>query len=77
VQDPEAVDPQSRYEGNAEEVALALGTLPQHARLALVLHAIGYREVEIARYVGRTSRTVRNWLVSGRAQLVEVVEGAR
>ena len=77
VQDREAVDPQARYQGNAEQVAVALGALPQNERLALVLQASGYREVEIARVVGRTSRTVRNWLASGRAQLVEAVEGAR
>jgi len=77
VPDPEAADPQCRYEGNAEQLALALGALPQHARLALALHASGYQEVEIARSVGRTSRTVRNWLVSGRAQLMEALEGTR
>ena len=77
IQDPEATDPQSHYEGSAEQVALALRALPHHTRIALVLHASGYREVEIARRVGRTSRTVRNWLTSGRAQLVEAVEGAR
>jgi RNA polymerase sigma-70 factor (ECF subfamily) len=77
VQDREAVDPQTRYQGNAEQVALALGALPQNARLALVLRVSGYREVEIGRLVGRTSRTVRKWLASGRAQLVEAVEGAR
>lgn len=77
VQNREAVDPQSRYEGNAEQVALALGALPHHVQLALVLQASGYREVEIGRVVGRTSRTVRKWLASGRKQLVETVEGAR
>jgi RNA polymerase sigma-70 factor (ECF subfamily) len=77
VQDPEAADPQCRYEDNTEQLALALGALPQHVRFALVLHASGYREVEIARSVGRTSRTVRTWLVSGRAHLLEAVEGAR
>jgi RNA polymerase sigma-70 factor, ECF subfamily len=77
VQDPEAADPQSRYEGNVEQVALALGTLPQHARVALVLHASGYHEVEIARFVGRTSRTVRTWRTLGRTQLLEALEDAR
>ena len=77
VQDPESADPQSHYEGSAEQVALALDALPQYARQALVLHASGYHEVEIARYVGRTSRTVRNWLTSGRSQLVEALEGTR
>ena len=77
VQDREGVDPQTRYEGNAEQVALALGALPHHVQLALVLQASGYREVEIARRVDRTSRTVRNWLVSGRTRLVETVEGGR
>ena len=77
VQDRKAVDPQTRYQGNAEQVALALGALPQNARLALLLQASGYREVEIARVVGRTSRTVRTWLTSGRKQLVEALEGAR
>jgi RNA polymerase sigma-70 factor, ECF subfamily len=77
IQDPEAADPQRRYEGTSEEVALALGALPQKARLALVLHASGYREVEIATSVGKTSRTVHNWLTSGRSQLMEAVEGAR
>jgi RNA polymerase sigma-70 factor (ECF subfamily) len=77
VQDPEAADPQCRYEGNNEQLALALGALPQHARVALVLHASGYCEEEIALSVGRTSRTVRNWLTSGRAHLMKAVEGAR
>jgi RNA polymerase sigma-70 factor, ECF subfamily len=77
VLDREAVDPQTRYEGNAEQLAVAFGALPQNERLALVLQASGYREVEIARLVCRTARTVRNWLTSGRAQLVEAVEGAR
>jgi RNA polymerase sigma-70 factor (ECF subfamily) len=76
VHDCEAADPQSRYNGSAEQLALALGTLPQHERLALVLHASGYREVEIARRVGRTPRTVRNWLSSGRTQLGKAMEGA-
>lgn len=77
VQDRRTVDLQGRYEGNAEQVAVALGALPHHVQLVLVLRASGYREVEIGRVVGRTSRTVRNWLASGRAQLVEAVEGAR
>jgi RNA polymerase sigma-70 factor (ECF subfamily) len=77
VQDREGVDPQGRYEGNAGQLVAFLGTLPQHERLALVLHASGYREVEIARRVGRTSRTVRNWLVSGRTHLAEAMEEAR
>jgi RNA polymerase sigma-70 factor, ECF subfamily len=77
VQDREAVDPQARYDGSAEQVALALGALPQNARLALALLASGYREVEIARRFGKTSRTVRYWLASGRKRLVEAVEGAR
>jgi DNA-directed RNA polymerase specialized sigma24 family protein len=77
VQDSEAADPQCRYVGNAEQLALALGALPQHTRVALVLQALGYREGEIARYMGRTSRSVRNWLVSGRAHLLEAVEEAR
>jgi DNA-directed RNA polymerase specialized sigma24 family protein len=51
--------------------------LPHHERLAILLRASGYREVEIGRVVGRTSRTVRTWLASGRKQLVETVEGAR
>jgi RNA polymerase sigma-70 factor, ECF subfamily len=77
VQDREAADPQARYDGSTEQVALALGALPHNERLALALLASGYREVEIARRVGKTSRTVRYWLTSGRAQLVEAVEGAR
>jgi RNA polymerase sigma-70 factor, ECF subfamily len=77
VQDREVVDTLTRYKGNAEQVAVALGALPQKARLALLLRASGYREVEIGRFVGRTSRTVRYWLASGRVQLVEAVEGAR
>jgi RNA polymerase sigma-70 factor, ECF subfamily len=77
MQDREGVDPQSRYEGNVEQVAVALEALPQNTRLVLLLRASGYREVEIGRFVGRTSRTVRTWLTSGRVQLVEAVEGAR
>jgi RNA polymerase sigma-70 factor, ECF subfamily len=77
VCDCEAADPQVRYEGNAGQLVAFLGTLPQHERLALVLHASGYREVEIARRVGKTSRTVRNWLVSGRKHLAEAMEEAR
>jgi RNA polymerase sigma-70 factor (ECF subfamily) len=77
VQDREAVDPQSRYEGIAEQVVAALGALPHNERLVLLLRASGYREVEIGRLVGRTSRTVRTWLASGRAQLVEAVEGTQ
>ena len=77
VQDQRAVDPQGRYEGNAEQVAVALGALPHHVQLALVLRASGYGEVEIGRFVGRTSRTVRNWLSSGRTHLAEAMEGAR
>ena len=68
MQDREAADPQSRYEGNAEQVAVALGALPQNARLALVLHASGYREVEIAR---------RRWQdIAYRAQLARERAGA-
>jgi RNA polymerase sigma-70 factor (ECF subfamily) len=77
VQDPVAVDPQCRYDGSAEQLALALGALPHHTRLALVLHASGYPEVEIARLVGRTSRTVRTWLTSGRVHLLEAMEEVR
>ena len=77
VQDREAVDPQVRYEGNAEQLAVALEALPHHVQLAILLRASGYREVEIARHVGRTPRTVRNWQALGRAQLVEAVEGTR
>jgi RNA polymerase sigma-70 factor, ECF subfamily len=77
VRDCEAADPQVRYEGNAGQLVAFLETLPHHERLALVLHASGYREVEIARRVGRTSRTVRTWLVSGRMHLAEAMEEAR
>jgi RNA polymerase sigma factor (sigma-70 family) len=77
MQDRETADPQTRDEGNAEQVALALGALPQNAKLALVLHVSGYREVEIARRVGKTSRTACIWLASGRSQLVEAVEEVR
>jgi RNA polymerase sigma-70 factor (ECF subfamily) len=77
VQDREVVDPQVRYEENAGQLAVALEALPHHERLAILLRASGYREVEIGRVVGRTSRTVRTWLASGRKQLVETVEGAR
>jgi RNA polymerase sigma-70 factor, ECF subfamily len=77
VRDCEAADPQVRYEGDAGQLVAFLGALPQNARLALVLHASGYREVEIARRVGRTSRTVRTWLVSGRTHLAVAMEEAR
>ena len=74
MQDREAADPQTRYTGSAEQVSTALAVLPQHERLALALLASGYREVEIARRVGKTTRTVRNWLASGRAQLRQRME---
>jgi RNA polymerase sigma-70 factor, ECF subfamily len=77
VCDCEAADPLVRYEGNTGQLVAFLGTLPHHERSALVLYASGYREVEIARRVGKTSRTVRNWLVSGRTHLAEAMEEAR
>jgi RNA polymerase sigma-70 factor, ECF subfamily len=77
VHDCEAADPQVRYEGDAGQLVAFLGTLPHHERLALVLYASGYREMEIGRFVGKTSRTVRNWLVSGRTHLAEAMEEAR
>ena len=77
MQDREAADPQTRYAGSAEQVAVALGILPQNERLALALLGSGYREVEIARQVGKTPRTVRNWLASGRTHLIQAMEGER
>ncbi len=74
---PEATDPQTRYAGSAQEVAAALGSLAHNERIALALHASGYREVEIARHVGKTPRTVRNWLSLGRTHLLQVMEGER
>jgi DNA-directed RNA polymerase specialized sigma24 family protein len=52
-------------------VAVALAALPHNERLAFALLASGYREVEIARPVGKTLRTLRNWLASTRAQLLQ------
>jgi RNA polymerase sigma-70 factor, ECF subfamily len=74
VHDRQAADPQIRYEGRAEQVAAALSTLPRCEREALALYAAGYREVEIASLVGKTPRTVRNWLARGRAQLAQGME---
>ncbi len=64
-------------EGNAERVVGALGPLPHNKRLVLALLASGYREVEIARRVGETPRTVRYWLALGRMHLAQAMEGAR
>ncbi len=77
VQDSEAADPQTRYEGSAQPMAAVLGVLPQHERLALALRASGYREVEIAKQVGKTPRTVRYWLTSGRMHLAQAMEEER
>ena len=77
VQDREAADPQTRYAGSAEQVAVTFGALPHNERLVLALLASGFREVEIARRVGKTTRTVRNWLASGRAHLVLAMEEER
>jgi RNA polymerase sigma-70 factor (ECF subfamily) len=77
VHGPEAADPQTRYAGSAKQVAAALGSLPHNERLALGLLASGYREVEIARRVGKTPRTVRTWLASGRTHLLQAMEGER
>ena len=77
LQDREAADPQTRYAGRAEQVAVTFGALPHNERLTLALLASGYREVEIARRVGKTSRTVRNWFTSGRAHLAQAMEGER
>jgi RNA polymerase sigma-70 factor, ECF subfamily len=77
VQDREAADPQTRYAGSAEQVAVTFGALPHNERLALALLASGYREVEIARRVGKTPRTVRYWLTSGRMHLAQAMEGER
>lgn len=73
----EAADPQTRYEGRTEQVVSALGTLPPNEQRALALRASGYCEVEIARRVGKTPRTVRYWLALGRMHLAEAMEGAR
>jgi RNA polymerase sigma-70 factor (ECF subfamily) len=77
VRDREAADPQIHYERSAEQVEAFLGGLPQHERLALALLASGYREVEIARCVGKTPRTVRTWLTLGRMHLLQALEGER
>jgi RNA polymerase sigma-70 factor (ECF subfamily) len=77
VQDREAADPQTRYQGSADQVAVALRALPHNERLTLALLASGYREVEIARRVGKTPRTVRNWFTSGRKHLAQAMEGER
>jgi RNA polymerase sigma-70 factor (ECF subfamily) len=77
VRDREAADPQTYYEGNAEQVATTLRALPQHEFFALALLTSGYREKEIARLVGKTPRTVRYWLTSGRKHLAQAVEEAR
>jgi RNA polymerase sigma-70 factor (ECF subfamily) len=77
VQDREAADPQTRYAGRAEQVAVALEALPDNERLALAMLASGYREVEIARRVGKTPRTVRYWFTSGRKHLAQAMEGER
>jgi RNA polymerase sigma-70 factor (ECF subfamily) len=77
MQDREAADPQTRYAGSAEQVAVALEALTHNERLALALLARGYREVEIARRVGKTPRTVRNWFASGRTHLIQAMEVER
>jgi RNA polymerase sigma-70 factor (ECF subfamily) len=77
MQDSETTDPQTRYAGSAEQVAAALAVLPQYERLALALRASGYREVEIARQVGKTPRTVRYWLTSGRMHIAQALEEER
>ena len=74
VHDRQAADPQTRYEGRAEQVAAALLAMPRREREALTWYAAGYREGEIASLVGKTTRTVRNWLARGRAQLVQGME---
>jgi RNA polymerase sigma-70 factor, ECF subfamily len=77
MQDREAADPQTHYAGSAEKVAAALAVLPHNERLALALLTSGYREVEIARRVGKTPRTVRTWLTSGRTHRAQAMEGER
>ena len=77
VQDREAADPQTRYAESAKQVDVPFGALPHNERLTLALLASGYREVEIARRVGKTPRTVRNWFTSGRKHLAQAMEGER
>jgi len=74
---PAAADPQTRYARRAHQVAAALGTFAHNEQIALALRASGYREVEIARHVGKTPRTVRTWLSLGRTHLLQAMEGER
>jgi RNA polymerase sigma-70 factor, ECF subfamily len=74
---PEATDPQTRYAGSAQQVEAFLGSLPHNEQIALALLASGYHEVDIARHVGKTPRTVRTWLSLGRTHLSQAMEGER
>jgi RNA polymerase sigma-70 factor, ECF subfamily len=74
---PEAADPQTRYARRAQQVEAFLGSLAHNEQIVLALLASGYREVEIARHVGKTPRTVRTWLSLGRTHLLQAMEGER
>ncbi|NUQ69228.1 MAG: helix-turn-helix domain-containing protein [Chthonomonadales bacterium] len=65
---------------NVEEEAIhrvMLDGLPDNLRRAVVLrHRHGYTEGEIARRMGVTSRTIRNWLTKARELLIKHYGGA-
>jgi RNA polymerase sigma-70 factor (ECF subfamily) len=59
----------------ARDLVVALGTLSERQRAAVVLHdAAGYPAREVARIVGSTEAAVRVHLMRGRRRLGEMLE---
>jgi RNA polymerase sigma-70 factor (ECF subfamily) len=71
VCDAETADPQTRYEGRAEQVATTLQAMPPRYRDVLLLRGAGYSVAEIAERYGRTPRMVTIWLTQARAYLTQ------
>lgn len=65
----EACDPQTRYSGGAEPVALALAELPECYRAGLLLYAEGYSSAEIAQVQGKTTHAMKLFLARARDSL--------
>lgn len=67
---PSATDPTARV-----ELERALASLPERARMALVLHAVeGYRYEEVAQLMGVALGTVKSHIHTARALLIERLE---
>jgi RNA polymerase sigma-70 factor (ECF subfamily) len=59
----------------ARDLVVALGTLSERQRAAVVLHdAAGYPARQVARIVGSTEAAVRVHLMRGRRRLREMLE---